>query len=85
MINLQRGDCLELLKTIPDNSVDLVLTDPPYDVHAGKGGGAFGNRNSFKEIDPMSNGINDVVLDELLRVMKKLIFIFSVAKNKSPS
>ena len=24
------GDCLELLKNIPDESVDLVLTDPPY-------------------------------------------------------
>ena len=24
------GDCLELMKDIPDGSVDLVLTDPPY-------------------------------------------------------
>lgn len=24
------GDCLELMKKIPDGSVDLVLTDPPY-------------------------------------------------------
>ena len=24
------GDCLELMKTIPDNSIDMVLTDPPY-------------------------------------------------------
>ena len=24
------GDCLEVMKGIPDNSVDLVLTDPPY-------------------------------------------------------
>lgn len=24
------GDCLELLKKIPDSSIDLVLTDPPY-------------------------------------------------------
>lgn len=28
--NLMHGDCLELMKTIPDGSVDLVLTDPPY-------------------------------------------------------
>lgn len=26
------GDCLELLKTIPDKSVDALLTDPPYSV-----------------------------------------------------
>ncbi len=29
-INLLKGDCLELLKEIESNSVDLVLTDPPY-------------------------------------------------------
>ena len=30
MINLLQGDCLELLKLVPDKSVDMVLTDPPY-------------------------------------------------------
>lgn len=25
-----QGDCLELMKDIPDGSVDMVLTDPPY-------------------------------------------------------
>ncbi len=29
-INLMQGDCLELMKNIPNDSVDLVLTDPPY-------------------------------------------------------
>ena len=29
---LMQGDCLELLKDIPDGSVDMVLTDPPYGV-----------------------------------------------------
>lgn len=29
-IQLHQGDCLELMKDIPDQSVDLVLTDPPY-------------------------------------------------------
>jgi len=27
------GDCLEVMKGIPDNSVDLVITDPPYGVN----------------------------------------------------
>lgn len=26
---LLHGDCLELMKDIPDNSVDMILTDPP--------------------------------------------------------
>lgn len=24
------GDCMELMKEIPDGSVDMILTDPPY-------------------------------------------------------
>ena len=31
-----KGDCLELMKTIPDGSVDLILTDPPYGTTACK-------------------------------------------------
>jgi len=30
MIELLHGDCLELMKDIPDNSIDCCLTDPPY-------------------------------------------------------
>ena len=29
-IELMKGDCLEMMKSIPDGSVDLILTDPPY-------------------------------------------------------
>ena len=29
-IQLYQGDCLEVMKNIPDKSIDLVLTDPPY-------------------------------------------------------
>mgnify|MGYP002478026437 CR=1 FL=1 len=27
---IYNGDCFELIKTLPDNSVDLVITSPPY-------------------------------------------------------
>ena len=33
---LGQGDCLELMKHIPDGSVDLILTDPPYGTTACK-------------------------------------------------
>ena len=36
MVDLRLGDCLELMKDIPDGSVDLVLTDPPYGTTACK-------------------------------------------------
>ncbi|MBR5618379.1 MAG: site-specific DNA-methyltransferase [Clostridia bacterium] len=29
-VTLHRGDCMELLKKLPDSSVDLVVTSPPY-------------------------------------------------------
>lgn len=28
---IERGDCLELLKTLPSSSIDLTITSPPYD------------------------------------------------------
>ena len=27
---LYHGDCLEVMKSMPDNSIDSVITDPPY-------------------------------------------------------
>ena len=30
MINLMRGNCLETMKDLPDNSIDSIVTDPPY-------------------------------------------------------
>ena len=31
-IDLRLGDCIEILKTLPDNSVDSIVTDPPYGI-----------------------------------------------------
>ena len=36
MIDLRLGDCLEVMKTIKDNSVDAIITDPPYGTTACK-------------------------------------------------
>ena len=30
MIDLRCGDCLEVLKSMPSESIDLIVTDPPY-------------------------------------------------------
>lgn len=35
------GDCLENLATVPDNSIDFVFTDPPYNL--GKGYSGYGD------------------------------------------
>ena len=39
MIDLRCGDCLELMKDIPDKSIDLIVTDPPYLIENTKAGG----------------------------------------------
>nr|DAF59963.1 MAG TPA: adenine-specific methyltransferase [Siphoviridae sp. ctGz830] len=33
--HIYRGDCLELMKSIPDNSVDMILADLPYGIIKG--------------------------------------------------
>ena len=80
MINtIQLGDCYELIKQIPDNSIDLIITDPPYEI--GKGGmtGIFKYRNNtgHKYYDAimgkkLDQGIDLSILDEYTRVLKKI-------------
>ena len=36
MIGLKLGDCLELMKSIPNGSIDAIITDPPYGTTACK-------------------------------------------------
>ncbi|SIJ32438.1 DNA-methyltransferase [Mycobacteroides abscessus] len=38
-VTLHHGDCLDVLRALPDNSVDAVVTDPPYNLTGGKAGG----------------------------------------------
>lgn len=44
MMQLYNADCYEKIKEIPDNSVDLVIIDPPYQFQSAGGGGAFGSK-----------------------------------------
>lgn len=38
-VTVHHGDCLDVLRGLPDCFVDAVVTDPPYDLTAGKKGG----------------------------------------------
>ena len=50
-IELWHGDCLELMKNIPDGSVDLTVTSPPYDnLRTYNGNIKQWNFEKFKEI-----------------------------------
>ena len=50
---LMQGDCLDRMKEIPDGSVDMVLTDPPYILSTSKGGGMMGKegRTFMEDMD----------------------------------
>lgn len=32
MINLLKGDCIQLIETLEDESIDAIITDPPYNI-----------------------------------------------------
>ena len=78
-IKLYQGDCLEIFDSIDDNSIDLILTDPPYLIsrnsNFSKGGGDikkygmisidFGEWDK-KELD------NNYLFSQYYRILKKV-------------
>lgn len=60
-------DCLEGLKEIPDNSVDLVITDPPYGIM--RGGGALKNTR-YDEYDWDRAIPPEILMPEYARVLR---------------
>jgi site-specific DNA-methyltransferase (adenine-specific) len=59
VIKLLHGDCLELMKEIPDGSVDLTVTSPPYD-----------NLRTYNDTLVWNETIWQAVIKELFRVTK---------------
>lgn len=80
---LINDDCLNVLKNIPDNSIDLIVTDPPYEIET-NGAGLYkqDDKQYIKELNSIKNGFSDDILDELCRIMKKInIYIFCSQKQ----
>ena len=64
-IDLRQGDCLELMKDIPDGSIDLILTDPPYGVGL--------KYNSYEDSEDNWLKIMEKFIPEAKRVAKMVI------------
>lgn len=62
MINLMLGDCLERMKEIPDGSVDLVLTDPPYGTTACKWDAVIPFEPMWSEVWRVAKALAPVVM-----------------------
>ena len=70
------GDCLEVMKGIPDGSVDLVLTDPPYGKKWGRGLNGIGvvkYKNEIREGLEWDNLISIDYFQEIFRISKNQI------------
>ena len=86
METLYLGDCMDIMKTIEDKSIDLVITDPPYKIET-SGGGLYtqADKQYVKELNSMKDGFSEDVLDELCRIMKKInIYFFCSQKQIIP-
>ena len=52
------GDCLEIMRQIPGESMDLVLTSPPYNLRNTTGGGLLRDGGLFSEGRKIRGGYN---------------------------
>lgn len=57
------GDCTNILETIPDNSLDLLLSDPPYGIDY---------ESEHREVNPFEKMENDT-LEKTLFVLDKML------------
>ena len=79
-MTLMNGDCLELIKQIPSNSVDLILIDPPYEIsrptnfqsgeETGRDTDRFRISMDFGEWDKNFTGL-EVVIKEGYRILRQ--------------
>lgn len=74
--NIINCDCYEMIKNIPDKSIDLVYIDIPYEMQSGgKGAGAFGDRIHKlirKDMKNIIDGIDYKIFDLLKSKMRKV-------------
>ena len=88
--NIYLGDAYKLIKDIPDKSIDLIYTDPPYDFHNGTAvcGGIFKNRmvKPYQDVvdAKLNKGIDGSILDEFCRVMKHIYIYIWCNKSQIP-
>lgn len=69
------GDCLEVMKQLPDKSIDLVLTDPPYGIGADKGVGRSLKKNSniIKKDDWDKEIPSEEIFNQIFRISRNQI------------
>lgn len=76
-------DCLEGMQQLPDKSVDLIVTDPPYEFET-RGSGFHKKRDYYDEIaaQGLAAGITEKYLVEMERIMKATNIYLFCNKNQ---
>lgn len=97
MVDLRCGDCLELMKDIPDGSVDMILTSPPYNMNLRIREGKYCSRQIVKELStkyarfsdnlPMDDYyiFNKNVLTECLRISDLVFYNIQILTGNKPA
>jgi len=76
---IYNGDCLEIMKTFPDESIDLIVTDPPFNI--GKKYNSYVDRMKKTEyVEWCKNWLN-----ECIRILKKKgsLYLFNYPENNA--
>lgn len=91
-IQLFNQDCIEGMQTIANNSIDLIVADPPYDIGSISGGGSV---NTVKKLNKSLQDLKkadlikgyDIVAfgEEALRVMNEINIYFWCNKKQIPA
>ena len=100
------GDSYKLIKQLPDNSIDLIITDPPYEYTTGGKNNYVSKRpyneeyyevakNTYRQNEDkirnrnetlhLSYGMDYSILDEFVRVLKKINIYIYVSKHMIPT
>ena len=82
--NIYLGDAYELIQSMEDKSVDLIITDPPYKMETGGTGHSeisLRFRKRYRELEnhSLDVGIDMDILKEMERVCK-YIYIYGVIR-----
>ncbi len=75
------GDCLEWLKTLPDRSVDVIWTDPPYGCE-NKNGNDFQSRREIALGNELANKCINPIQNDDLKGMLYIVSRFLYESNR---
>ena len=85
MINIKNQDCIEYLKSLPSESVDFVLTDPPYNIGVDGGKGWDSKKGDIWGPDENLSYLQwcKVWTDECVRVLKpnRMLVVWGTLKT----